>query len=131
LFHAFKSISISSDSSLILDGWNSKTIIKKLLQVVIASPVEVDLPYAFSDDLFESDFELGEDVEVLFNDFSASPFVHQDTSKPHAKHRALKRLRELVCSTSVQVQLRFEHGEDFGGDTAVKTIVNLLSFPRF
>ena len=100
-----KSLAIDCRSSTSSDGWKTKVIVEKEMQILIRSPVKLPESKAVANDVIKLLFEAVELVEVEVDDFGSAPLVDEDTAATHFEDGGLEIAGEAIGARRLIVKL--------------------------
>ena len=100
-----KSLAINCRSSTSSDGWKTKVIVEKEMEILIRSPVKLPESKAVANDPIKLLFEPVELVEVEVDDFGSAALVDEDPTATHFEDGGLEVPREGIGARRLIVQL--------------------------
>ena len=121
-----KSLAINCRSSTSSDGWKTKVIVEKEMQILIRSPVKLPESKAVANDPIKLLFEAVELVEVEVDDFGPSALVDEDATAAHFEDGGLEVAGEGIGPRRLIIKLGKEDIENLSGDYAVEAVVGHL-----
>jgi len=119
-----KSLAIDCRSSTSSDGWKTKVIVEKEMQILIRSPVKLPESKAVANDAIKLLFELVELGEVFVDDFGPAGLVDEDPATTHFEDGGLEIAGEGIGPRRLIIELRKEDIENLAGYDAVETVVD-------
>ena len=103
-----KSLAINCRSSTSSDGWKTKVIVEKEMEILIRSPVKLPESKAVANDVIKLGLEPVELVEVEVDDFGPSGLVDEDATAAHFEDGGLEVPREGIGPRRFTIELRKE-----------------------
>ena len=100
-----KSLAINCRSSTSSDGWKTKVIVEKEMEILIRSPVKLPESKAVANDVIKLLFEAVEGGEVEFDNLGAAGLVDEDATAAHFEDGGLEVPREGIGARRLIVQL--------------------------
>ena len=126
-FEGLAGVFVDSGAAAPALHWEPEFVVEQPLEVAGGPPVEAGEPDAFVDDPVQVSLEDVEEVPELVGDIGAAGLIDQATTQPHLEHWTLKRSLEPVGRGRCVAKLAEHMGQDFGGDTNVEGVIDLVT----